>query len=74
MEKASKTEKSKNQYSNMDVDENGNRHLPQYYEFTVAKYALSDCVEALTNNGAKEIIVTKCDDNLIVKYRPYWRK
>ena len=73
MKKINETEKSEDEYSNMIVDDNGNRHLPQYYEFGVAKYALSDCIEALTNNGAKEIIVTKCDDDLIVKYKPYWR-
>ena len=66
--------KENNEYSNTIVDEDGNRHLPQYYEFGVAKYALSDCIEALINNSAKEIIVTKCDDNLIVKYKPYWKK
>ena len=58
----------------IEKSEDGNRSLPQYYEFGVAKYALSDCIEALTNNGAKEIIVTKCDDDLIVKYKPYWKK
>lgn len=45
-----------------------------YYEFTVAKYALSDCIESLKNDGAKEIIVTKEDGDLIVKYKPYWKK
>ena len=74
MEKIDETEKSEDEYSNMKIDKDGNRHLPQYYEFCVAKYALSDCVEALTNNGAKEIIVTKCDGDLIVKYKPYWKK
>lgn len=74
MEKIDKIEKSEDEYSNMIVDENGNRHLPQYYEFSVAKYALSDCIEVLTNNGAKEIIVTKCDGDLIVRYKPYWKK
>lgn len=74
MKKIDETEKSEDEYSNMKIDKNGNRHLPQYYEFIVAKYALSDCIEALTNNGAKEIIVTKCDDDLIVKYKPYWKK
>lgn len=48
--------------------------LKSYYEFTVAKYALSDCIEALKNNNAKEIIVTKEDGNLIVRYKPYWKK
>lgn len=74
MEKINESEKSEDEYSNMKIDKDRNRHLPQYYEFIVAKYALSDCVEALTNNGAKEIIVTKCDDNLIVRYKPYWKK
>lgn len=74
MEKIDETEKSEDEYSNMKIDKNGNRHLPQYYEFIVAKYALSDCIEALTNNGTKEIIVTKCDGDLIVKYKPYWKK
>lgn len=65
--------KENNEYSNMIVDEDENRHF-QYYRFSVAKYALSDCIEALTNNGAKEIIVTKYDDNLVVRYKPYWEK
>ena len=65
--------KENNEYSNTIIDENGNRHLSQYYEFGVAKYALSDCIEALTNNGAKEIIVTKVDGDLMVRYKPYWR-
>ena len=65
--------KENNEYSNMIIDENGHRYLPQYYEFGVAKYALSDCIEALTNNDAKEIIVTKVDGDLMVRYKPYWR-
>lgn len=74
MEKIDKIENSEDKYSNMIVDEDGNRYFTQYYEFGVAKYALSDSIEALTNNGAKEIIVTKWDDNLIIKYKPYWKK
>lgn len=74
MEKINETKKSEDEYSNVIVDKDGNRHLPQYYEFKVAKYALSNCIEALTNNGVKEIIVTKCDDDLIVRYKPYWKK
>lgn len=66
--------KENNEYSNMIVNEDGNKHLSQYYEFRVVKYALSDCIEALTNNGVKEIFVTKCDDDLIIKYKPYWKK
>lgn len=64
----------KDKNSNMEIDKNENRSLSQYYEFSVVKYALSDCVEALTNNGAKEVVVTKCDDSLIVRYKPYWKK
>ena len=74
MEKINKTEKNKDEYSNMEIDKDWNRHLPQYYEFIVAKYALSDCVEALTNNGAKEVIVTKVDGDLTVRYKPCWKK
>lgn len=62
------------QYSNMETDKDGNKSLPEYYEFKVAVYALSDCIVALTNSGAKEIAVTKCDDSLVVRYKPFWKK
>ena len=61
-------------HSNKETDKDGNRHLPEYYEFTVAEYALSDCIVALTNSGAKEIAVTKCDDSLVVRYKPFWKE
>ena len=74
VEEIIKNKSENTQYSNMIIDEDGNRNLPQYYEFGVAKYALSDCIEALTNNGAKEVIVTKVDDDLVVRYKPYWKE
>ena len=44
-----------------------------YRKFRVSKYALIDVIEAIKNNGGKDIIVTKEDDNLIVKYKPNWK-
>lgn len=44
-----------------------------YCSFSVANYALTDVIEALTTAKAKDIIVTKIDGNLVVKYKPYWR-
>ena len=44
-----------------------------YCSFSVANYALTDVIEALTTAKAKDIIVTKVDGNLVVKYKPYWR-
>lgn len=44
-----------------------------YCSFSVANYALTDVIEALTVAKAKDIIVTKIDGNLVVKYKPYWR-
>lgn len=46
----------------------------EYISFTVARYALTDVIEELTAAKAKDIIVTKVDDNLVVKYKPSWRK
>lgn len=48
--------------------------LPEYYRFSVAKYALTDVIESIKNSGGKEISVTKEDDELVVQYKPYWRK
>ncbi len=45
----------------------------QYVSFTIANYALTDVIEALTAAKVKDIIVTKVDDNLVVKYKPSWR-
>ena len=45
-----------------------------YISFTIARYALTDVIEELHNSNAKDIIVTKEDDNLVVKYKPDWRK
>ncbi len=42
----------------------------QYISFTVARYALTDVIEELHKSYAKDIIVTKEDDNLVVKYKP----
>lgn len=47
--------------------------VSEYISFTIARYALTDVIEELNNSGAKEIIVTKEDGNLIVKYKPYWK-
>ena len=44
-----------------------------YCSFTIANYALTDVIEALTAAKAKDIIVTKVDGDLVVKYKPYWR-
>lgn len=44
------------------------------FSFRVAKYALTDVIEAIENDGGKDIIITKEDDNLIVKYKPNWIK
>jgi hypothetical protein len=52
---------------------NTNKKIPDYYRFSVAKYALSDVIEAIKNNGGKEIAVTKEDGELIVLYKPSWR-
>lgn len=41
--------------------------------FSIANYALTDVIEALTAAKAKDIIVTKVDGNLVVRYKPYWR-
>lgn len=46
----------------------------EYISFTVARYALTDVIEELTAAKVKDIIVTKVDDNLVVKYKPSWRK
>ena len=45
-----------------------------YCSFSVANYALTDVIEALTASKAKDIIVTKIDGNLVVKYKPLWRE
>ena len=57
--------------SDMDSTE---KTVREYYRFGVAKYALSDVIEALENNSAKEVSVTKEDGELVVSYKPYWRK
>lgn len=44
-----------------------------YCSFIIANYALTDVIEALTTAKVKDIIVTKVDGNLVVKYKPYWR-
>lgn len=44
--------------------------VPDYISFTIARYALTDVLEELTAAKVKDIIVTKEDDNLIVKYKP----
>ena len=43
-----------------------------YISFSIARYALTDVLEELHKSNAKDIIVTKQDDNLVVKYKPYW--
>ena len=45
-----------------------------YISFSISRYALTDVIEELYNSNAKDIIVTKEDDNLVVKYKPSWRK
>ena len=55
------------------TDEKPTVPVPEYISFTIARYALTDVIEELNNSGAKEIIVTKEDGNLIVKYKPYWK-
>ena len=45
----------------------------QYCSFTIANYALTDVIEALTAAKVKDIIVTKVDNDLVVKYKPSWR-
>ena len=63
----------KNKSKNPNIETDEKEKSLQYYDFTVAKYALSDSIEALINNGAKEVIVTKVDGDLMVRYKPYWR-
>ena len=48
--------------------------VPDYYSFIISRYALTDVIEELTVAGAKEIVVTKEDNHLVVQYKPYWRK
>ena len=48
--------------------------VPEYISFTIARYALTDVIEELHNSNVKDIIVTKENDNLVVKYKPSWRK
>ena len=47
--------------------------LETYCSFIIASYALTDVIEALTAAKVKDIIVTKIDNNLVVKYKPHWR-
>jgi hypothetical protein len=47
--------------------------VPDYISFFVSRYALIDVIEELYNSNAKDIIVTKEDDNLIVKYKSSWK-
>lgn len=51
------------------IDEKGNRHLPDRYKVGVAAYALEDTIVHLTHSGAKDIVVTKEDDGLIVTFK-----
>lgn len=44
-----------------------------YISFSIARYALTDVIEELTAAKAKDIIVTKVDGNLVVKYKPSWK-
>jgi len=46
----------------------------EYISFSIARYALTDVLEELKAAKVKDIIVTKEDDNLVVKYKPSWRK
>ena len=46
----------------------------EFYSFIVSKYALNDVIEAIKDNGGKEISVIKEGVNLVVCYKPYWRK
>ena len=46
----------------------------EYITFAIARYALTDVIEELTAAKVKDIIVTKVDNNLVVKYKPAWRK
>ena len=48
--------------------------VPDYISFTIACYALTDVIEELHKSNAKDIIVTKEDDNLVVKYKPSWKE
>ena len=51
------------------IDEKGNKHLPDRYKVSVATYALEDTIVHLTHSGAKDIVVTKEDDGLIVTFK-----
>ena len=76
---------SKNKQNNFGVlsEEEAIKYLNEHYQelcegeeyisFTIANYALTDVVEALPAANVKDIIVTKVDDNLVVKYKPSWR-
>lgn len=44
-----------------------------YISFKIARYALTDVLEELHKSNAKDIIVTKEDSSLVVKYKPYWK-
>ena len=48
--------------------------IPYCKRCNQAKYALTDVIESIKNSGGKEISVTKEDDELVVQYKPYWRK
>ena len=48
-------------------------YIPSY-RFIIARYALTDVIEELTAAGAKDIVVSKEDGNLVVQYKPDWRK
>ena len=45
----------------------------QYIKFSIARYALTDVIEELHKSNAKDIIVTKEDGDLVIKYKPYWK-
>lgn len=47
--------------------------VPDYISFSISHYALTDVIEELYNSDAKDIIVTKRDNNLVVKYKPNWK-
>ena len=51
------------------IDEKGNKHLPDRYKVSVAAYALEDTIVHLTHSGAKDIVVTKEDDGLVVTFK-----
>ena len=55
------------------IDKVREKNSEQYVKFSIARYALTDVLEELHKSNAKDIIVTKEDDGLLVKYKPYWK-